>query len=148
MLEISTKDIELETTPFAKGRFGKVYKATWRKLKVAVKVIDVEKEKDRKAVEQEASITFRLSHSNVVELFGITRLKRTKPGIVMEWAEHGSLNMWIGNIDLEKQTNIALGIVSGLMYVHSQKVIHRDIKPQNILTVSYTHLTLPTKRIV
>ena len=51
----------------------------------------------------------------------------------MEKAEHGSLDLWIGKIDHDKLTKIALGIVDGLRYVHSQNVIHRDIKPKNIL---------------
>jgi len=51
----------------------------------------------------------------------------------MERAEHGSLDLLIGKINHEKGTNIALGIIDGLEYVHSQHVIHRDIKPKNIL---------------
>ena len=60
-------------------------------------------------------------------------MKSKQLGIVMEKAEHGSLDLWIGKIDRDRLTKIALGIVDGLQYVHSQKVIHRDIKPQNIL---------------
>jgi len=54
-------------------------------------------------------------------------------GIVMEKAEHGSLDKWIGKIDHDKLRKIALGIIAGLKYIHSQHVIHRDIKPKNIL---------------
>jgi len=51
----------------------------------------------------------------------------------MEKAEHGSLDKWIGKIDHETAAKIAVGIIDGLQYVHSRKVVHRDIKPQNIL---------------
>ena len=135
-MDISTKELKIEEKPFASGGFGKVYKAKWHKVNVVVKVFDTKDEGEQQAVRDEASITRRLKHPNVIELFGITCLKKKKPqkmGIVMELAEHSSLDTWIGKIDRSKLTNIALGIVSGLMYVHSQNVIHRDIKPQNIL---------------
>ena len=136
MPKISAEEIKMEESRIAKGGFGSVYKAKWQKVNVAIKVIEVTTDEDKKAIEKEASITLCLKNRHVIEQFGITFVKidrRQQFGIVMEWAEHGSLDMWIGKIDREKLTNIALGIVSGLMYVHSQNVIHRDIKPQNIL---------------
>ena len=133
LLEIPVKDIEMEMEPFASGKFGKVYKAKWRKENVVIKVIKAGSEEEKQAVKREASLTLRLNHPNIIKLFGITCVKRKKHGIVMEEAEHGSLNNWIGKIEHEKVTKIALDIIAGLEYVHSQKVIHRDIKPQNIL---------------
>ena len=123
----------MERKPFDYGAFGKVYKAKWRKETVVIKVIKARSEEERQAIKREASLTLRLNHPNIIKLFGITCMKRKKHGIVMEEAEHGSLNTWIGKIDHEKITKIALGIIAGLEYLHSHKVIHRDIKPQNIL---------------
>jgi len=133
LLEIPVKDIEMEMEPFARGAFGKVYKAKWRERKVVIKVIKADSEEEKQAVKYEASFTLHLNHPNIIKLFGITCVRLKKHGIVMEEAEHGSLNKWIGKIDHEKVTKIALGIIAGLEYVHLQKVIHRDIKPQNIL---------------
>ena len=133
MLEISVKEIEMEKKPFAQGGFGKVYVAQWRKENVVVKVIKAKDEEAKQVAKSEANLTLRLNHPNVITLYGITCIKKRKLGIVMEKAEHGSLDMWIGKIDREKLTKIALGIIDGLEYVHSQKVIHRDIKPKNIL---------------
>jgi len=132
-LEIPVKEIEIEMEPFARGAFGKVYKAKWRKENVVIKVIKAGSEEEKQAVKREASLTLHLNHPNIIKLFGITCVKRKKHGIVMEEAEHGSLNNWIGKIEHEKAVKIALDIIAGLEYVHSQKVIHRDIKPQNIL---------------
>ena len=134
MPEISFNEIKMEKQPFASGGFGKVYKAKWRKESIAIKVIKAGSEEEKQAVKCEANLTLSLIHPNVIKLYGITRVKgMSKHGIVMEEAEHGSLDMWIGKIDRGKLTKIALGIVDGLIYVHSQHVIHRDIKPQNIL---------------
>ena len=133
VLEILFKEIQMEKTPFASGAYGKVYKAKWSKESVVIKVIQADSEEKKQAVKCEADLTFRLSHPNVIKLFGITCVKGKKLGIVMAEAEHGSLSTWIGKIDHRQLTKIALGVIDGLIYVHSQRVIHRDIKPQNIL---------------
>jgi len=133
LLEISNNDIKTEEKPFASGGLGKVYKAEWRRTDVVIKVIKGDNEEVKQDIKCEANLTLRLKHQNVIKLFGITCVKGKKLGMVMELAEHGSLDKWIGEIDHEKVRKIALGIIDGLKYVHSQHVIHRDIKPQNIL---------------
>jgi len=132
-LEISVKEIDMDKKPFATGGFGKVYEAKWCKEKVVIKVMKGVTEGEKEAVKSEANLTLRLNHPNIIKLFGITWVKSSKLGMVMEKAEHGSLDEWIGTLNHEKVTKIALGIVDGLKYMHSQHVIHRDIKPQNIL---------------
>jgi len=134
--EISVK--QMEEMPFASGGFGEVYRAKWQKQSVAVKVHKAstkqEKEEANIASRCEASLVCRLNHPNIIKIFGITSLKSNKLGIVMELADNGSLYGWIGKIeDQTRLATVALGIVDGLDYMHSQNVIHRDIKPNNIL---------------
>ena len=133
MLQIPPKDITMHDKPFANGGFGEVYRAKWYQKRVVVKVIKALDEEEKEEVIKEVNMTFRLRHPNVVDLFGITQVNSWQIGIVMEEAEHGSLNIWIGKIDHQQLTKIALGIVVGLEYVHSQNVMHRDVKPKNIL---------------
>ena len=144
VLEISFAEIQMQKEPIAGGGFGQVYEAKWSKREqmVVVKVIKTTKSKEAiqaanceaiQAANCEASLTLRLNHPNVIKLFGITYLESKKHGIVMEKADRGSLDKWIGKISHDKLTKIALDIIVGLKYVHSQHVIHRDIKPQNIL---------------
>jgi len=132
-LEIPNNEIEVTVQPFAIGGFGKVYNATWGKQDVVIKVIKVQIDKHKKEAKKEADITIRLHHPNVILLFGTTWLNEKHFGIVMEKAERGSLDTWIGKVKDKKAAKITLGIIDGLEYVHSQKVIHRDIKPKNIL---------------
>ena len=143
LLNISEKDIQIQENPFARGVFGEVYMAKWRKQNVVIKIITTSSEEEKQAVKCEIKLTVRLNHPNVIKLFGITWMKLNKPGIVMEKAEHGSLDMWIGKIGHEKLTKIALGIIDGLEYVHSKKVIHRNVKPQNILMFGPKHDMIP-----
>ena len=87
---------------------------------LVVKLIRTYSEEEKQAVMSEANLTFLLNHPNVINLFGITQVKGRQLGIVMEEAEHGSLDKWIGKIDHTQLSRIALDIVVGLEYVHSQ----------------------------
>ena len=133
VLEISVKKIEMEKKPFASGAFGQVYKGKWREKDVVIKVMNADSEDERQAIKNEANITLRLNHKNIIKLFGIICVKDEPLGIVMEMTEHDSLDKWIGKMYYDQLRKTALGIISGLKYVHSQHVIHRDIKHQNIL---------------
>jgi len=99
---------------------------------MCVKVVKSDDEKQKRETSSEANLIIGLLHPNVIRLFGVTRTKN-KIGIVMEKAAHGSLDQWLGRIAGERLPNVALGIVKGLEYVHSQCVIHRDIRPLTIL---------------
>ena len=135
--EISVDELKVEKEPFAEGAFGKVYDAKWREQHVVIKVVVSSTDIDRqiKELKCEANLAIGLLHPNVVRLFGTTWVLKDKKyfGIVMEKAEHGSLDKWIGKMDQEKTARVSLGIIDGLYYVHSRQVVHRDIKPQNIL---------------
>ena len=141
--DISLPDINIDREPFSRGWFGEVYEAKLGQQNVVVKAINAWSEEEKQVIESETRVAMqRLGHRNVVKLFGITVCVRRimfgfmterKLGIVMEKAQHGSLDSWIGKMDREQETKIALGIIDGLEYVHSKNVIHRDIKPKNIL---------------
>jgi len=133
--EIPVDDVDVEKKSFAEGIYGKVYDAKWRDRNVAVKVVvsNADIDKSIKELKHEANLAIGLLHPNIIRLFGTTCIQEENFGIVMEKAEQGSLKKWIGKMDQEQTAKIALGIVDGLDYVHSQQVVHRDLKPQNVL---------------
>jgi len=100
--EISIKEIEMDEKPFARGGFGEVYRARWQTKMVVVKVIRTEGKEHEAEVTGEASLNFGLKHENVIKLFCIARMKSEQLGIVMELAEHGSLDQSIGKIHRHK----------------------------------------------
>jgi len=132
--DIPAEQVQVEKK-LAEGACGKVYDAKWQDHDVVIKVVrsSADINKQIKEIKYEANLAIGLLHPNVIRLFGTTWVKDDKFGIVMEKAQHGSLDDWIGKTDHEMSAKIAVGIIDGLDYVHSRKVVHRDIKPQNIL---------------
>jgi len=133
--EITADELRLAESPFASGAFADVYDAKWRSHDVAVKALRCMPEIDKqiKQLQLEANLTIGLHHPNIVRLYGTTRMSGNRFGIVMEKAELGSLDKCLMSLELETAAKIALGVIDGLEYVHSKKVAHRDLKPQNIL---------------
>ena len=120
-----------------RGGFGIVSMAKWGSMDVAVKSLLMTDISDRSASEfkSEALIHAGLHHENVVALKGAC-LEPTKYALVMELLVKGSLYALLRNgqeLPWSLRLSIAKDIVSGLVYLHSKGVLHRDLKSLNIL---------------
>lgn len=123
-----------------KGSFGIVYLAEDRKIGrlVAIKQLLKPFEKDPEIYErftQEARIGAQLDHPNIINVFSLEE-DRDSACIIMEYLGGGSLASYIQkekNLDVQTSTRIIIGVLTGLDAAHHVMVIHRDIKPQNIL---------------
>ena len=85
--------------------------------------------------EQEAQILARLQHPNVVAVFD-TRIDGGDRFIVMELVEGPTLRELLdveGRLAPERAAGIASGLASALGFAHEHGVIHRDVKPSNVL---------------
>ena len=133
--EIAVEEMTIAATPFASGAFADVYDAKWHNQDVAVKALRSMPEIDKqiKELQLEANLAIGLHHPNIIRLFGTTRMRGNLLGIVMEKADNGSLGKYLMSLEVGTAARIALGVIDGLDYVHSRKVAHRDLKPQNIL---------------
>eukprot|EP01117_Protostelium_nocturnum_P021037 TRINITY_DN997_c0_g1_i2.p1 TRINITY_DN997_c0_g1~~TRINITY_DN997_c0_g1_i2.p1 ORF type:complete len:1328 (+),score=430.37 TRINITY_DN997_c0_g1_i2:1731-5714(+) len=123
------------------GAFGVVYKAEWRGINVAVKQIRAE----HVTVEQvkdflgEVGILQSLrSHPNVVLFLGIT-IPPQPLALVIELCEGGSLYAYLRSNELSFETKIKMlsGVATGMLHLHLEKVIHRDLAVRNILLTKF-----------
>ena len=121
------------------GGFGTVYLAehVHEKTQAAVKVLDVRLSKtgDFKDFINEVR-TILLRHPHIVPLldFGISR--DDLPYLVMEYAPEGTLrdrHPKGTRVPLPTVVSYVDQLASALQYAHDQRVIHRDVKPENIL---------------
>ena len=125
------------------GGMADVYKAKCRVLKrwVAVKILKDEFINDEEFLERferEAYAAGSLNHPNIVSIYDVGREDNIYY-IVMEYVDGITLKDYIRqNVRLswEEAADIAISILSALHKAHRHNIIHRDIKPQNILMTS------------
>lgn len=121
------------------GGMAVVYKAideSILKRVVAIKVIKPDKsssERFYKRFVKEAKVLSNLSHMNIVKVFDYGDVEGL-PYLVMEYIPSGSLSKNISSpMELEQALKLIIPISRALSYVHSKNIIHRDVKPANIL---------------
>ncbi len=122
------------------GGMSDVYKALCHKLNrlVAIKVLKEEFSSDSNFVgkfKMEAQSAARLSHPNIVNIYDVVD-EGDLHFIVMELIEGITLKNYIvkkGCLDMKEAIGIAMQVAQGIAAAHEQGIIHRDIKPQNII---------------
>ncbi|MCI8455463.1 MAG: Stk1 family PASTA domain-containing Ser/Thr kinase [Lachnospiraceae bacterium] len=122
------------------GGMSEVYKAKCHKLNrlVALKVLKAEFTSDAGFVSKfkmEAQAAAGLSHPNIVNIYDVVD-EGDLHFIVMELVEGITLKNYIlkkGRLDGREAIGIAIQVAQGIEAAHEQHIIHRDIKPQNML---------------
>lgn len=118
-----------------KGGMGTVYKAKDLALErfVAIKMIRISNSQQPLMLAEAKTIS-KLNHPNIVTIYDIARDDDAN-FIVMEWIDASPLNTVIPSqgLPLNKVLVYAKQMVAALACAHQQNIIHRDIKPQNIM---------------
>ena len=122
------------------GGMADVYKAKDHKLNrfVAMKVMKPEFSSDTNFIskfQREAQAAAGLAHPNVVNVFDVGEDQGVNY-IVMELVEGITLKEYIskkGKLTVKEATSIAIQVAMGLEAAHNRNIVHRDIKPQNII---------------
>jgi len=122
------------------GGMADVYRAKCHKLNrmVAIKVLKSEYCNDKNFVTKfkaEAQAAAGLSHPNIVGIFDVGDEGEIHY-IVMELVEGITLKQYIDKkkkLDIKESIGIAIQIAQGIGAAHEQHIIHRDIKPQNVI---------------
>ncbi|TWU42311.1 serine/threonine-protein kinase [Novipirellula artificiosorum] len=122
-----------------KGGMGIVYKARHRPLNrlVAIKMILVgahASKSQQKRFEQEAQAVAKLSHPNIVSVFEVSRFNGL-PFLSLEFVRGTTMSRRLRDASLTSQqaSEWMVQICHAVHYSHEQGILHRDLKPQNIL---------------
>ncbi|MDB5350889.1 MAG: protein kinase family protein [Planctomycetota bacterium] len=118
-----------------RGGMGAVYRArdTVLERSVAIKVLkDLTGEEVGKRIKLEAQILARLVHSHIVRLYDLNIDNETFY-FIMEEVDGTSFSRRSKKIDLNERLRVVAETAEALDYAHHQGVIHRDVKPANIL---------------
>ena len=131
--------------PLARGGFATVWRARQPSLNrpVAVKVDDrtLEQESERRRFLGEAGAAGNLSgHPSIVTVYDTGILANGRPYLVMKYCSGGSLTSWLkpdNRQSTERICFVGVRIAEALVVAHEQGMLHRDVKPANILIDSY-----------
>ena len=123
------------------GSMASVYLARDRTLKrmVAVKFLKPELceiERSRKRFEREAQAAARLSHDGITTVYSVGRNREDHPYIELEYVDGTNLEDLLhsrGAFDVAEACGILRQLASALATAHDQNIVHRDVKPANIL---------------
>jgi tRNA A-37 threonylcarbamoyl transferase component Bud32 len=120
------------------GGMGKIYKAIdkhSKKIIIMKQLLIAEREILRKRFKREADIMLSLNHKNIVSVYDYLK-KGSSYFIIMEFVDGMSLEDLIrkrGKIEPVRALLIFNELCRGLKYAHDRQIIHRDIKPNNVL---------------
>ncbi|XWS48155.1 hypothetical protein CRYUN_Cryun13aG0048600 [Craigia yunnanensis] len=159
--EIDTSKLIIKTV-IARGTFGTVHRGIYDGQDVAVKLLDWGEEGHRTEAEiaslraafsQEVSVWHKLDHPNVTKFIGATMGSsglqiQTENGqigmpssvccVVVEYLPGGALKSYLiknrrRKLAFKVVVQLALDLARGLSYLHSEKIVHRDVKTENML---------------
>lgn len=122
------------------GGMANVYLAYDRTLKrhVAIKMLRYELSKDEgfiKRFKRESAQVINLDHPNIVHVYTVGDYKQ-QPFIVMEYVNGKTLKDYLrehGALDPQTAIHVMTQLAEGVLYAHQNKIIHRDLKSQNIM---------------
>lgn len=128
---------------FASGRHSRIYRGIYKQRDVAIKMISQPEEDANlaslldKQFTSEVALLLRLWHPNIITFVAACK----KPPvfcIITEYMPGGSLRKYLQHqephsVPLNIVLKLALEIARGMKYLHSQRILHRDLKSENVL---------------
>ncbi|KAF9789397.1 kinase-like domain-containing protein [Thelephora terrestris] len=128
-----TKEVLPKSSILSESLLGCVYEGTFNGSKVRIRRVRIYPGQDPRKVKevfhQAAAISKHLAHPNIIPLLGVT----VDPlELISDWMPGGDLMMYIRNNAKVNRSSLLADVAEGLHYLHSQDVIHGDLKCSNI----------------
>ncbi|KAF9450900.1 kinase-like protein [Macrolepiota fuliginosa MF-IS2] len=140
------KGIDKESVPFQGGGFADIYKGVYKNQTICLKVFRVfQTGSDRTGIlrkwVKEMLLWANLLHDNVLPFYGVFRLDEPAQRLclVSPWMKNGNLREYLKAQPDAPRILLIRDVVEGLLHLHRVKIVHGDLKAQNILVSDNGH---------
>lgn len=136
MADLKLQNYKISKQRIGKGSFSTVYKAINKNNKlVAIKKIYLDNTKNQTSFLKEFNLMRKLNHINIIKVYDIIIENKYNIYLILEYFKNGDLSVFLKDKYLDETyiQHYSIHLKDGLEYLLSKNIIHRDIKPQNIL---------------
>ena len=139
-VKLDYSELILYSPPVGSGSFGDVYRGEYRDQEVAIKVLKYQEEITEDMLRDfhsEVKMMEKLRNNYIITFVGAVHIPG-KLAIVTEYCPFGSLTSAVKKKSFHEIHRIKalLDVANGLVFLHGSGIMHRDLKPDNILMVS------------
>jgi len=121
--------------PIARGGSADVWDGTLNGVRVAIKAFRISLADDIQSIDkafcEEVVVSRRMSHPNLVQFLGVSSLRPFC--MVSQWMAHGNVRDYVCSNPTTDRLKLLVNIARGLEFLHSHKIVHGDLKGDNIL---------------
>ncbi|KAK1236156.1 serine/threonine protein kinase, AGC [Marasmius sp. AFHP31] len=134
--------------PVGGGGFSDVYKGSYKGKEVCLKALRTfsQDDTDRRIHQlcKETLLWTQLRHNNVLPLYGVNDELVPHAGfcLVSPWMVNGNIMQYLARNPSHDRLTAIREVAAGIAYLHSLQIVHKDIKPQNILVDEDGHCRL------
>ena len=118
--------------PIGHGSFSTIYKGSNYKDDTKIAIKKIVKVVDKEQLLNEVETMKKMNHKNIIGFLDYVKTRRDI-FFVLEYCNEGDLGQYIESDNNQFNNKFFYEIISGLRYLYNQGILHRDIKPQNIL---------------
>lgn len=132
-LQGSDTEYEYEPTPIGYGSFSVLYRGWSLPHRFPVAIKKIIKIIHSEYFKNEIDLMQQLNHPNILKLFDVIQKNKNEQYLILEYCNGGELKEVLMSDDHTMDMDFFNQFMNGLEYLHLHRIVHRDIKPQNIL---------------
>lgn len=119
--------------PIGFGSFSIIYKGYMTNNQTPIAIKKITKIIDIKYLNNEVKLMKSINHPNILKLYDVVIKNRDEIYLILEYCNNGDLCKYIQSGENKNDNSYFTQILYGLEYLYNHNILHRDIKPQNIL---------------
>ncbi len=129
---IPEKEVEKKKPHIGEGSFGKVYKGTYNGKEVAIKKLKLDQEAVAADIINEINIVRLCDHKKIPKFYGVWNNKNYF-NLIFDFLSGVTVDRCLSSLKEEEKHKIIIEVCEILVDIHNLKLIHRDLKPGNIM---------------